>query len=56
MNPVDHPHGGGEGKGGEGGPPVSPWGKLAKSKKKTRQKHKYTNKFIVQTRDAAKRK
>lgn len=30
MNPVDHPHGGGEGKSGTGGPPVSPWGKVAK--------------------------
>jgi large subunit ribosomal protein L2 len=33
MNPVDHPHGGGEGKKGTGGPPVSPWGKQAKGKK-----------------------
>ena len=30
MNPVDHPHGGGEGRTGEGRAPVSPWGQLTK--------------------------
>jgi large subunit ribosomal protein L2 len=30
MNPVDHPHGGGEGKTGEGRHPVDPWGNLTK--------------------------
>src|SRR4029078_6067306 len=34
MNPVDHPHGGGEGKSGQGNPhPVSPWGWKTKGKK-----------------------
>lgn len=35
MNPVDHPHGGGEGKSSGGRPSVSPWGKLTKTTKKT---------------------
>lgn len=46
MNPVDHPHGGGEGKTGTGGPPVTPWGKLtkgAKTVKKKRSKGGITN-------------
>lgn len=47
MNPVDHPHGGGEGKSGQGNPhPVSPWGKLTKGFK-TRKKRKYSNRLIV---------
>ncbi len=46
MNPVDHPHGGGEGKSGQGNPhPVSPWGKKTKGLK-TRN-NKRTNKYIV---------
>ena len=50
MNPVDHPHGGGEGKSGQGNPhPVSPWGKQTKGKK-TRV-NKRTTKFIVKRRD-----
>jgi large subunit ribosomal protein L2 len=48
MNPVDHPHGGGEGKSSGGRHPVSPWGKSAKGKK-TRNK-KRSNKFIVTKR------
>ena len=49
MNPVDHPHGGGEGKSGQGNPhPVSPWGWQTKGKK-TRH-NKRTNLFIVQRR------
>jgi large subunit ribosomal protein L2 len=49
MNPVDHPHGGGEGKSGQGNPhPVSPWGQLAKGFKTRRRK--LTNRFIVQSR------
>ncbi|MGP1918485.1 MAG: 50S ribosomal protein L2 [Candidatus Hodgkinia cicadicola] len=36
MNPVDHPHGGGEGKTSGGRHPVSPWGKLTKGKKTTK--------------------
>jgi large subunit ribosomal protein L2 len=45
MNPVDHPHGGGEGKTSGGGHPVTPWGKPTKGKK-TRN-NKRTNKFIL---------
>jgi large subunit ribosomal protein L2 len=49
MNPVDHPHGGGEGKSGQGNPhPVSPWGWNTKGKK-TRN-NKRTNHMIVQRR------
>ena len=33
MNPVDHPHGGGEGRSSSGRPPVSPWGQQAKGLK-----------------------
>ena len=47
MNPCDHPHGGGEGKSPIGRPsPVSPWGKPTLGKK-TRSKHKASDKFIV---------
>ena len=50
MNPVDHPHGGGEGKSGQGNPhPVSPWGQLAKGYK-TRQKAKASSQYIVKRR------
>lgn len=50
MNPIDHPHGGGEGKQGIGlKHPKTPWGKPALGKK-TRKKHKYSNKFIVKRR------
>jgi len=49
MNPVDHPHGGGEGKTSGGRHPVSPWGKPTKGKK-TRKKNKTSNKFIVTRR------
>lgn len=45
MNPIDHPHGGGEGK-NFGKHPVSPWGMKTKGKK-TRKKNKYSNKFII---------
>ena len=49
MNPVDHPHGGGEGKSGQGNPhPVSPWGK--KTKGLTTRVNKRTDKFIVSGR------
>ncbi len=49
MNPVDHPHGGGEGKSGQGNPhPVTPWGK--KTKGLTTRKNKRTDKFIVSPR------
>ncbi|MDF7801384.1 50S ribosomal protein L2 [Pontiellaceae bacterium B1224] len=49
MNPVDHPMGGGEGRTSGGGHPKSPWGLLAKGKR-TRDKHKQTNKYIVERR------
>jgi large subunit ribosomal protein L2 len=50
MNPVDHPHGGGEGKSGQGNPhPVTPWGKPTKGYK-TRRKGKYSDKFIIKRR------
>ena len=49
MNPVDHPHGGGEGKSSGGRHPVSPWGKPTKGAK-TRNKKKHSNKYIVRGR------
>tara|TARA_B100001013_G_scaffold339520_1_gene261649 strand:+ start:179 stop:1009 length:831 start_codon:yes stop_codon:yes gene_type:complete len=45
MNPVDHPHGGGEGKTSGGRDPVSPWGQSAKGLKT--RKNKRTNKYII---------
>jgi large subunit ribosomal protein L2 len=54
MNPVDHPHGGGEGKAGQGNPhPVSPWGMPTKGFKTRRNKR--TAKMIVRRRRAKKR-
>ncbi|MBE6866136.1 MAG: 50S ribosomal protein L2 [Oscillospiraceae bacterium] len=51
MNPVDHPHGGGEGKSPVGRPgPVTPWGKPALGYK-TRNKHKASDKLIVRRRN-----
>lgn len=49
MNPVDHPHGGGEGKAPIGRHPVTPWGKPALGVR-TRRKNKPTDKFIVKRR------
>ncbi len=50
MNPVDHPHGGGEGKSPIGMPsPVTPWGKPTLGYK-TRKKNKWSDKFIVKKR------
>lgn len=54
MNPVDHPHGGGEGKTSGGRHPVTPWGKPTKGKK-TRSPKK-NNKLIIRSRRAAKGK
>jgi large subunit ribosomal protein L2 len=48
MNPVDHPHGGGEGKTSGGRHPVTPWGKPTKGKKT--RKNKLTSKFILKRR------
>jgi large subunit ribosomal protein L2 len=50
MNPIDHPHGGGEGKSGQGNPhPVSPWGWHTKGRR-TRNPKKYSNRLIVKRR------
>jgi|TARA_B100001939_G_scaffold288366_1_gene259198 large subunit ribosomal protein L2 len=49
MNPVDHPHGGGEGKTSGGRHPVSPWGKPTKGYK-TRKKNKKSNSMIIKRR------
>jgi large subunit ribosomal protein L2 len=51
MNPIDHPHGGGEGKTSGGRHPVSPWGVPTKGYKT--RKNKRTTKFIVRTRHRA---
>jgi large subunit ribosomal protein L2 len=48
MNPIDHPHGGGEGRTSGGRHPVTPWGKPTKGKK-TRN-NKSTDKFIIRRR------
>ena len=48
MNPVDHPHGGGEGRTSGGRHPVTPWGKPTKGKR-TRS-NKSTDKFIMRSR------
>ena len=53
MNPVDHPHGGGEGRSTSGRPPVSPWGQKAKGYK-TRTKRKVSSRFIVRRRKGKK--
>lgn len=50
MNPIDHPHGGGEGKSGQGNPhPVSPWGMPTKGYK-TRKPNRFSDKFILKRR------
>ncbi|MDR2724246.1 MAG: 50S ribosomal protein L2 [Holosporaceae bacterium] len=49
MNPIDHPHGGGEGKTKSGRQPVTPWGKPTKGYK-TRRKAKPSDKFILTKR------
>ncbi len=54
MNPVDHPHGGGEGRTSGGRHPVTPWGKPTKGKR-TRS-NKATDKFIVRSRHERKKK
>ena len=48
MNPVDHPHGGGEGKTAGGRNPVSPWGQSAKGLKTRRPQR--SDKFIISRR------
>ena len=49
MNPVDHPHGGGEGKTSGGRHPVTPWGKPTKGYK-TRKKNKLSDRYIISKR------
>jgi large subunit ribosomal protein L2 len=52
MNPVDHPHGGGEGKTSGGRHPVTPWGKKTRGPKT--RKNKSTDRLIVRRRHKAK--
>jgi large subunit ribosomal protein L2 len=54
MNPIDHPHGGGEGRTSGGRHPVTPWGFPTKGKKT--RKNKSTTKFIVASRHVRKKK
>ncbi|NUM81003.1 50S ribosomal protein L2 [bacterium] len=50
MNPVDHPHGGGEGRSPQGNPhPVTPWGQPTKGYK-TRKRNHRTNRYIIKRR------
>ena len=53
MNPIDHPHGGGEGRTSGGRHPVTPWGKPTRGKKT--RKNKRTAKFIMASRHARKK-
>jgi large subunit ribosomal protein L2 len=53
MNPVDHPHGGGEGKTSGGRHPVSPWGK---PEGRTRSKKKPSTKMIIRRRKSGKKR
>jgi large subunit ribosomal protein L2 len=55
MNPVDHPHGGGEGKSKGGRHPVTPWG-VPTLGKRTRGKHKESDRLIVRSRRRGKEK
>lgn len=52
MNPIDHPHGGGEGRTSGGRHPCTPWGKSTKGKKTRR--NKLTSKFIIRSRRSEK--
>jgi large subunit ribosomal protein L2 len=57
MNPVDHPHGGGEGRAGRGRKrAVSKWGKPTGKGQKTRKPKKYSNRLIVSRRKVGKRR
>ncbi len=55
MNPVDHPHGGGEGRTSGGRHPVTPWGVPTKGKR-TRNKNKASSKMIIRSRHARKKR
>ena len=52
MNPIDHPHGGGEGRTSGGRHPVTPWGKPTKGRKT--RKNKATDKYIIRSRHVKK--
>ena len=54
MNPIDHPHGGGEGRTSGGRTPVTPWGKDTKGTR-TRNKNKASQKLIIRSRHAKKK-
>ena len=54
MNPIDHPHGGGEGRTSGGRHPVTPWGKPTKGRKTRR--NKATDKFIIRSRHERKKR
>jgi len=54
MNPVDHPHGGGEGRTSGGRHPVTPWGQPTKGRRT--RKNKQTDTFIVRSRHVAKKR
>ena len=54
MNPVDHPHGGGEGRTSGGRHPVTPWGKPTKGKR-TRKRNAQSNRLIIRSRHARKK-
>src|SRR6185503_10046086 len=54
MNPIDHPHGGGEGRTSGGRHPVTPWGIPTKGKKT--RKNKRTDRFILSSRHDRKKK
>ena len=53
MNPIDHPHGGGEGRTSGGRHPVSPWGK---PEGRTRDKNKASSKLIIRRRKSGKKR
>ena len=53
MNPIDHPHGGGEGKPSGGRPPVPPWGK---PEGRTRDKNKASSRLIIRRRKSGKKR
>jgi large subunit ribosomal protein L2 len=53
MNPIDHPHGGGEGKTSGGRHPVSPWGK---PEGRTRDKNKASSRMIIRRRKTGKKR
>src|SRR2546430_10357101 len=49
MNPIDHPHGGGEGKTSGGRHPVTPWGKPTKGKKTRQRSEEHTSELQSQS-------